>query len=511
MPSAVGLPPACCALPTATLKMCCDMPTRSRRSIAAGSGHEAACPGLKKWTNCCARPRRPARPDGEGFEVSEQRLEDLVERLERERLAADRLYNDALTAVDRALSTPPVVPRPPQAADTSRLPEVNRHWNILVEGPPPIDRSIKGRLRAFVWRLIGPPLETQKQFNAALVDHLNRNRSASEDIPQTLTKLLEAVRQEFDALTKFQSVLVQYLQTITVYVDSKDRSLGAAELRQRFALAEQRLLALKRDIEEARPPSPPMDPGATSPPSPQRGFGETDPFAGRVESLTYVEFEERFRGSRAEVSARVEDYLPLFAGASNVVDLGCGRGELLSRLKSNGVNAKGVDTNQGMVDVCVQQGLEVQQGDALGFRRQQPDGTIGGLAAIQVVEHFEPPYLLRVLDEAHRAMRPGAPLVLETINPSCWMAFFETYIRDLTHKWPLHPETLRYLVQASGFSSADVQFRQPVGERDRLERALVGAEGGEALTRLARAINDHADKLNSRLFSAMDYAVVARR
>jgi hypothetical protein len=40
---------------------------------------------------------------------------------------------------------------------------------------------------------------------------------------------------------------------------------------------------------------------------------------------------------------------------------------------------------------------------------------------------------------------------------------------------------------------------------------LVGADGGEALVRLARVINDHADKLNGRLFSSMDYAVVARR
>ena len=62
-------------------------------------------------------------------------------------------------------------------------------------------------------------------------------------------------------------------------------------------------------------------------------------------------------------------------------------------------------------------------------------------------------------------MRPGAPLVLETINPACWMAFFETYIRDLTHQRPLHPETLRYLVEASGFSNVDVQFRQPVSAK----------------------------------------------
>ena len=80
-----------------------------------------------------------------------------------------------------------------------------------------------------------------------------------------------------------------------------------------------------------------------------------------------------------------------------------------------------------------------------------------------------PAYLVRFLETAFHKMKPGAPLVLETINAACWMAFFETYIRDLTHQRPLHPDTLRYLVEASGFSSVDVRFRQPVSAGDRLE------------------------------------------
>jgi O-antigen chain-terminating methyltransferase len=437
--------------------------------------------------------------------VGEPRFEDLLERLERERLAADRSYNDALTLVDRAIVAAPALPAPPAGFDASRLSDANRHWNILPAGPPPIDGSFKGRLRGFIWRLIGPPIQTQQQFNAALIDHLNRNAAASEEAPRALARLLEAVRREFDALARFQSLLVQYLQTITVYVDSKDRSLGVTELRERLALAEQRVAALKRDIEAARSGAPGDRAAESNEPAPG------DPFARRVDSLTYVEFEDRFRGSRGDISARVEAYLPVFESASDVVDLGCGRGELLSLLKSRGVKARGVDTNQGMVDRCREQGLEVEQADALTFLRRQPDASIGGLVAVQVVEHFEPGYLIGVLDAAHRAMRPGAPLVLETINPACWMAFFETYIRDPTHVRPLHPETLRYLVQASGFSSVDVQYRQPVREGDRLAHAALGPDGGEAATRLATAVNDHADKLNARLFSSMDYAVVARR
>ena len=439
------------------------------------------------------------------------KLEDLFARLERERLEADRLYNDALTAVDRAIHVAPALPPPPPPFDASRLPDLNAHWDILPSGAPPIDWSLKGRLRGFVWRLIGPPLETQQQFNAALVDHQNRNAAAQEQWPRTVQGVLDAVRREFDALGRFESRLVQYLQTITVYVDSKDRSLGSRELAQRFALSEQRLLALKRDVDALV-----AGRAAATDAQPERGAraasgAASDPFGGSVDSLTYVEFEDRFRGSRGDISGRVQSYVPLLAASTDIVDIGCGRGEVLTLLKARGIAARGVDVNRGMVERCRAEGLDVEQSDALTFLERQADGGIGGLVAIQVVEHFEPAYLMRVLETAYHKMRPGAPLVLETINPACWMAFFETYIRDLTHQRPLHPETLRYLVEASGFSAVDVQFRQPVGDGDRLGRVTVAPAGTDEVTKIATAINDHADKLNARLFSSMDYAVVARR
>jgi O-antigen chain-terminating methyltransferase len=180
-------------------------------------------------------------------------------------------------------------------------------------------------------------------------------------------------------------------------------------------------------------------------------------------------------------------------------------------LRGKGIRARGVDANQAMVDLCRSAGLDVVQGDAVAFLEQQADGSIGGLAAIQVVEHFEPAYLTRFLRAAYDKMRPGAPIVLETINAACWMAFFETYIRDLTHRRPLHPDTLAYLVQASGFGAVDVRFRQPVAAADRLAEVPVPEGTDPSVARIAQALNAHAQQLNARLFSSMDYAVVGRR
>ncbi len=429
-------------------------------------------------------------------------MEDLLARLERERLAADRLYNDALTRVDRALQSVPRLPDIPASFDPSRLPDVNAHWNLLPNGPPALDQSFKGRLRSLVWRMVGPSIETQQRFNAALVDHLNRNAASHLQTAKATRELIETIGQEWQALVRFESLLIQTLQTITAYVDSKDRSLGGADLRQRLALTEQRVLALKRLVEQAVDQLPRAS-GDAPPPS-------NAPFSSAVDSITYVGFEDQFRGAREEIGRRVEDYVPILAQADDVVDIGCGRGELLALLKARGVKARGVDVNAAMVQVCRSRGFDAEEGDALAYLERQADGSVGGLIAIQVVEHFTPAYLARFLQRAYHAMRPGAPLILETINPSCWMAFFETYLRDLTHQQPLHADTLKYLVTASGFTDANVQYRAPVSEQDRLER-VAAQPADPALAAVVTALNAHADKLNRRLFSSMDYVVIARR
>jgi SAM-dependent methyltransferase len=458
--------------------------------------------------------------------VPEQPLDDLLARLERDRLEADRLYNDALTALDRAVQNAPILPDPPRPYDDGRVTPMNLAWRILPDGPPRVDRSLKGRLRGFIWRLVGPAIEAQQRFNAEVVDHVNRNVAAHQQARQATGRLLDVARREFDALARFESLLVQYLQTITIYVDTKDRRTGASELGERLGLAEQRILALKRDLEgvfrAARGPAPsdsgrePSDSGREDAASPADGPSKAGASGATVDSLTYVGFEDRFRGSQDEIRTRGEDYLPILASASDVLDVGCGRGELLDLLRRHGVTARGVDANDAMVELCRARGLDVERDDALRFLGRQADASLGGLVAVQVVEHFEPRYLLRFLETAHHAMRPGAPLVLETINPACWMAFFECYIRDITHRQALHPDTLRYLVQTSGFTSVDVRYRAPVSEADRLARvpsvdAAAGPGEDPRLATLAAAVNAHADTLNARLFSSMDYAVIARR
>jgi len=439
-------------------------------------------------------------------------MDDLFARRERERQSADRQYNDALTALDRALQAKPDLPSQPRPYDDSQVERLNLGWKKVPPEGPAVDRSLRGRLRGFIWRFLAPTFEAQERFNAAIVDHINRNLAAHAQAHRAATALVEAMRGEMEAIARFEWLLIQFLQTITGYVDTKDRSTGGNETREQVALIQRRLVMVERELARAienRAGVGSLTAVAREVPMVPAMAVAPAPFAD-LASVKYLGFEDRFRGPTADISARLEPYVPMFASASDVLDVGCGRGELLELLRKHGIKAHGIDANQAMVDLCVSRGLAAERADALAYLEGQDDGSFGGMIAIQVVEHFEPAYLMRVLEAAHRTLRPGAPLVLETINPACWMAFFECYIRDITHARPLHPDTLRYLVQASGFTSVNVEYRQPVGEGDRLERVAAPASEGP-LAAIAAVVNAHADKLNDRLFSSMDYAVIARR
>jgi O-antigen chain-terminating methyltransferase len=210
--------------------------------------------------------------------------------------------------------------------------------------------------------------------------------------------------------------------------------------------------------------------------------------------------------------------VPLFADSADVVDLGCGRGELLAALRDAGVRAKGVDANGDMAAVARERGLDAEQGDALAFLEAAADASLGGVVATQVIEHLEPAYLIRLLDAASRKLRHGAPIVLETINPACWLAFFSSYIRDLTHVKPVHPETLQYLLRASGFERVEVRYSAPVPDQMKMKTidlspALLSATDptASALGAIAHTINANAVILNTLMFSHLDYAAIGYR
>jgi SAM-dependent methyltransferase len=429
-----------------------------------------------------------------------------LERLERERQNADRQYNDALTAFDGAFVRATPAPDLAVTADAA---------------PPALPAGWQGRWLRVTDEWLRPWIERQQAFNArtvALVD-----------------ELVSRERERTAAFERFQSALIVFLQQITPFVETKDRQL-AATARVEFEGHQRQLEDLKEQLrnnlpdlhaqiavlqriahtltrERAAPAAqrPAADVGAA-------GEGDAGGVASQADDYKYVGFEDQFRGSTEEIGARLAEYLPLFEGASDVLDVGCGRGEFLARLESAGISARGVDVNAEMVATAHERRLDAVCGDALAYLTSVPDATLGGLFAAQVAEHLEPSYLIRLLETAFHKLRPAAPLVIETINPTCWLAFFSSYLRDFTHVQPIHPDTLAYLVRASGFTRVSVRYSAPVPEHTRMALIEVPAEVGTSTEPMARALGDaarvlnrNADILNQQAFSFQDYAVIGYR
>ena len=129
--------------------------------------------------------------------------------------------------------------------------------------------------------------------------------------------------------------------------------------------------------------------GERSRPAPAVASGSGWEAAPLLPAGVYSLFEERFRGSPEDITEKQRPYVALLRGLPGpVLDVGCGRGELLALLAAEGVPASGVEINPIAVSACRAAGLSVEEGDGLAALSGRPDGSLGGVVAVQVVEHW---------------------------------------------------------------------------------------------------------------------------
>lgn len=210
----------------------------------------------------------------------------------------------------------------------------------------------------------------------------------------------------------------------------------------------------------------------------------------------YRAFEDRERGSRELILGRLDQYRPLlqyltgqFAEA-RALDVGCGRGEWLQVLRSEGIDGYGVDLDAGMLDACREEGLAVEQGDALAWLAAQPDASLALITAFHVVEHIPFDGVQQLVDQAHRVLQPGGLLIMETPNPDNLSVGAHTFYLDPTHERPIPPALLKFVPEYVGFERTWVWRLQ---EHEHLR-------GG-----------DEPVLANVLLAVSPDYAVIARK
>lgn len=185
----------------------------------------------------------------------------------------------------------------------------------------------------------------------------------------------------------------------------------------------------------------------------------------------YLRYEDFFRGSEDLIRGRQLRYLPFLEGHGPVLDVGCGRGEMLELLRERGIDAEGIDLDAAMVERCRAKGLVATQADAAEHLENVQPASLGAVFAAQLIEHLPYPVLLRFLRAARTALRPGGRLIVETVNPHAPQGLKHFWL-DPTHRHPLFPEAVIALCRLTGYAEAFVWYPQGSGDpdRDRIEQ-----------------------------------------
>src|SRR5690606_3531955 len=99
-----------------------------------------------------------------------------------------------------------------------------------------------------------------------------------------------------------------------------------------------------------------------------------------------------------------------------LLDIGCGRGELIDVAREAGIEARGVDLDTELVAQARTRGHDAVLGDGIALLRDAAGGSLGAVSAIHVIEHLEVDQLEALFRESLRALRPGGMALFETIN-----------------------------------------------------------------------------------------------
>lgn len=215
----------------------------------------------------------------------------------------------------------------------------------------------------------------------------------------------------------------------------------------------------------------------------------------------YASFENRFRGPQAKVKDQLESYASLFPVGGKVLDLGCGRGEMVEILRARGVEALGIDLNEEMIALCRERGLPCERGDLIEKLTACEDNSLAGIFSSQVIEHLPPSVLELMIDLCYLKLAPSGVLVLETINPTSVFALVQVYFLDPSHQKPIHPQSLKFLLESAGFKKVEIRYAAPLTEERLKEIPTVDEK--------TMILNENLDKLNNFLFGPVNYAAIA--
>ena len=193
---------------------------------------------------------------------------------------------------------------------------LNTQWRIA--GPDAARASFRQRLLMPLRTALTRLLRTQETFNSLVVQYVNHQH-------HTISEEHQAMMAELDRYREALHARERRMETAMTALLSENAELKTAMAVLQAQIRSRRSNRSSRSSRSEDTES--FDPNVSNDSNVSNASNDSNAL-----SSSYVGFEDQFRGSAEDVRARLLEYVPLFTGASDVLDVGCGRGEFLRLL-----------------------------------------------------------------------------------------------------------------------------------------------------------------------------------
>lgn len=148
-------------------------------------------------------------------------------------------------------------------------------------------------------------------------------------------------------------------------------------------------------------------------------------------------------------------YKNFFIKKGSLIDLGCGRGDMLNAFSKVGLQVEGVDLSPSSIEL--NKSIDVKISDLSKDELPYENETFDYVFSKSVIEHIQEPSLL--MNESFRVLKPNGKCIF--LTPSWIHNAWGPFYLDHTHVTPFTQFSLRNLLKMSGYKNVRViNFRQ---------------------------------------------------
>jgi len=142
-----------------------------------------------------------------------------------------------------------------------------------------------------------------------------------------------------------------------------------------------------------------------------------------------------------------------FDNSSNVLDLGCGKGEFLQALKDSGKTGFGIDSFDEAIQQCLSKNLIAEKWEVRDYLlcKENNFTKFDGVYCAHLIEHLTPERVFELFTLLFDATMPGTKFVFVTPNFDDLDVSGSIFWMDLTHVRPYPGLLVQRMLESVGF------------------------------------------------------------